>query len=148
MSTVEEPNRPAPPPGVSEDYYQYHSYKVYPSGRRNVIEFVDTYKSFGPNQILRGLTMGLPEGMVSMILGPSGTGKSHFAEAVAHAAIEKDLRVAWFTLETLTAAIARAKADGSVARTVTRICRSDLVVVDLCRHRDYAEHECVIASFV
>jgi hypothetical protein len=47
-----------------------------------------------------------------------------------HAAIEKDLRVAWFTLESLTAAIARAKADGSVARTVARICRSDLIVVD------------------
>ena len=47
-----------------------------------------------------------------------------------NAAIEKDLRVAWFTLETLTAAIGKAKADGSVARTVARICRSDLVVVD------------------
>src|SRR5947208_15919202 len=69
----------------------------------------------------------------------SGTGKSHLAEALAHAAVEKDLRVAWFTLETLTAAIGKAKADGSVARTVTRICRSDLVVVDLCRHRNYAE---------
>jgi phospholipid/cholesterol/gamma-HCH transport system ATP-binding protein len=64
------------PPGVPEDYYDFHSGKVYPSGRRDVIEFKDTYKSFGPNQILRGLTMGLPEGMVSMILGPSGTGKS------------------------------------------------------------------------
>jgi DNA replication protein DnaC len=53
-----------------------------------------------------------------VIAGPSGTGKSHFAEAVAHAAIEKDLRVAWFTLESLTAAIGKAKADGSVARTV------------------------------
>jgi putative transposase len=51
--------------------------------------------------------------------GPSG--KSHFAEALAHAAIEKDLRVAWFTLETLTTAMTRAKADGSVARAVTRI---------------------------
>ena len=60
----------------------------------------------------------------------SGTGKSHLVEALAHAAIEKDLRVAWFTLETLTAAIGKAKADGSVARTVTRICRSDLIVVD------------------
>ena len=36
-----------------------------------------------------------------MIAGPSGTGKSHLVEALAHAAIEKDLRVAWFTLETL-----------------------------------------------
>jgi phospholipid/cholesterol/gamma-HCH transport system ATP-binding protein len=68
--------RPAPPPGASEDEYANHSYKVYPSGRRNVVEFDNTYKSFGRNQILRGLTMGIPEGMVSMILGPSGTGKS------------------------------------------------------------------------
>jgi IstB-like ATP binding protein len=65
-----------------------------------------------------------------VVAGPSGTGKSHFAEALAHAAIEKDLRVAWFTLETLTAAIGRAKAGASVARTVTRICRAGLIVVD------------------
>jgi DNA replication protein DnaC len=64
------------------------------------------------------------------VAGPSGTGKSHFVEALAHNAIEADLRVAWFTLETLTTAIGRAKADGSVARTVARICRQDLIVVD------------------
>ena len=72
--------------------------------------------------------IGRAENLV--IAGPSGTGKSHFVEALAHAAIENDLRVAWFTLETLTAAIGRAKADGSIARTVARICRSDLIVVD------------------
>ena len=65
-----------------------------------------------------------------VVAGPSGTGKSHFVEALAHAAIESDLRVAWFTLETLTATIGRAKADGSIARTVARICRADLIVVD------------------
>lgn len=64
------------------------------------------------------------------VAGPSGTGKSHFVEALAHNAIEADLRVAWFTLETLTTAIGRAKTDGSVARTVARICRQDLIVVD------------------
>jgi hypothetical protein len=48
-------------------------------------------------------------------------------------------RVAWFTLESLTAAVGRAGADGSVARTITKITRADLIVVDLCRHRDYAE---------
>jgi DNA replication protein DnaC len=64
------------------------------------------------------------------VAGPSGTGKSHFAEALAHAAIEADLRVAWFTLETLTTTITKAKADGSIARTVARICRCDLIVVD------------------
>jgi phospholipid/cholesterol/gamma-HCH transport system ATP-binding protein len=72
----EQPPRPAPPDGASEDEYQWHTYKVYPSGRPDAIEFIDTYKSFGRARILRGLNMGLPEGMVSMILGPSGTGKS------------------------------------------------------------------------
>jgi DNA replication protein DnaC len=65
-----------------------------------------------------------------VIAGPSGTGKSHFTEGLAHAAIEKDLRVAWFTLETLTATIGKAKVDGSIARTVARVCRADLIVVD------------------
>jgi DNA replication protein DnaC len=65
-----------------------------------------------------------------VVAGPSGTGKSHFAEALAHATIEQDLRVAWFTLESLTATIARAKADATIARTVARICRCDLIVVD------------------
>jgi len=64
------------------------------------------------------------------IAGPSGTGKSHFVEALAHAAIDQGLRVAWFTLETLTQAIGRATVDASVARTVARICRCDLIVVD------------------
>jgi DNA replication protein DnaC len=34
------------------------------------------------------------------------------------------------TLETLTQTKAKAKVDGSVARTVARICRCDLIVVD------------------
>src|SRR3984885_10703171 len=77
VSVVDEaPPRPAPPDGASDDEYRWHSYKIYPSGRPDAVEFVDTYKAFGRSQILRGLNMGLPEGMVSMILGPSGTGKS------------------------------------------------------------------------
>jgi phospholipid/cholesterol/gamma-HCH transport system ATP-binding protein len=77
VSVVDEPHaRPAPPEGADEEEYKWHTYRVYPSGRPDAIEFIDVYKAFGRNQILRGLNMGLPEGMVSMILGPSGTGKS------------------------------------------------------------------------
>jgi phospholipid/cholesterol/gamma-HCH transport system ATP-binding protein len=72
----EQPQRPPPPEGASEEEYKWHTYKHYPSGRPDAIEFIDTYKAFGRNKILRGLNMSLPEGMVSMILGPSGTGKS------------------------------------------------------------------------
>jgi phospholipid/cholesterol/gamma-HCH transport system ATP-binding protein len=77
VSVVDEsPPRPEPPEGSSDDEYKWHTYKVYPSGRPDAVEFIDTYKAFGRTKILRGLNMGLPEGMVSMILGPSGTGKS------------------------------------------------------------------------
>jgi phospholipid/cholesterol/gamma-HCH transport system ATP-binding protein len=72
----EQPERPSPPEGADEDEYKFHTYKVYPSGRPDAVEFIDVYKAFGRAKILRGLNMGLPEGMVSMILGPSGTGKS------------------------------------------------------------------------
>jgi DNA replication protein DnaC len=72
--------------------------------------------------------IGRAENLV--IAGPSGTGKSHLVEGLAHAAIENDLKVAWFTLETLHAAIAKTKIDGSTARTVARICRADLIVID------------------
>jgi DNA replication protein DnaC len=65
-----------------------------------------------------------------VVAGPSGTGKSHLVEGLAHAAIEADLRVAWFTLETLTATVGKSKVDGSIARTVARICRCDLIVID------------------
>ncbi|HKA51030.1 MAG TPA: ATP-binding protein, partial [Candidatus Dormibacteraeota bacterium] len=46
----------------------------------------------------------------------SGTGKSHFCEALGQAAIEAGLRVAWFSLESLTATIARARVDASVPK--------------------------------
>ncbi len=47
-----------------------------PTGVPDAIEFIGVHKSFGSNHVLRGLNMGLPEGKISMILGPSGTGKS------------------------------------------------------------------------
>ncbi|MEU9851648.1 ATP-binding protein, partial [Streptomyces sp. NPDC047985] len=42
------------------------------------------------------------------IAGPSGTGKSHFAEALAHKAIDQGMQVSWFSLESLTAHVGRA----------------------------------------
>lgn len=64
------------------------------------------------------------------ISGPSGTGKSHFVEALGHAAIDAGLRVSWFTLETLATTIGRAKVDATVTKTVAKITRADLIVID------------------
>ncbi len=59
----------------AEDF-QYHAGTNRPSDVPDAIEFIDVHKAFGSNRVLRGLNLGIPEGQVSMILGPSGTGKS------------------------------------------------------------------------
>ena len=59
-----------------DEDFQFHAGVNRPTNLPDAIEFVDVHKSFGSNHVLRGLNMGLPEGQVSMILGPSGTGKS------------------------------------------------------------------------
>jgi phospholipid/cholesterol/gamma-HCH transport system ATP-binding protein len=65
------------PEEESEDEeYRWHTGTQRPTGKPDAVEFVDVHKAFGRNKILRGLNMGIPEGMISMILGPSGTGKS------------------------------------------------------------------------
>jgi phospholipid/cholesterol/gamma-HCH transport system ATP-binding protein len=58
------------------DEFRYHTGTIRPTEQPDAIEFIDVHKSFGRNHVLRGLNMGLPENQISMILGPSGTGKS------------------------------------------------------------------------
>ena len=67
--------RVAAPDGEADEF-RYHTGTIRPSKAPDAIEFVEVHKSFGRNHVLRGLNMGLPEGKISMIIGPSGTGKS------------------------------------------------------------------------
>ena len=71
MAVKEEASDPA-----EEELFQFHTGANRPTNVPDAIEFVDVHKAFGSNRVLRGLNLGLPEGQVSMILGPSGTGKS------------------------------------------------------------------------
>ncbi|HZL48606.1 MAG TPA: ATP-binding cassette domain-containing protein [Solirubrobacteraceae bacterium] len=66
---------PPPREGEEEDF-RFHTGVVRVSKVPDAIEFVDVHKSFGRNHVLRGLSMGIPEDRISMIIGPSGTGKS------------------------------------------------------------------------
>ena len=59
-----------------EEPYQWHSGLKREHGSTDAIEFIDVHKSFGRNTILNGLNLGIPDNQISMILGPSGTGKS------------------------------------------------------------------------
>ncbi|MDX6364818.1 MAG: hypothetical protein QOC85_3839, partial [Streptomyces sp.] len=81
--------------------------------------------------------LGRAENLV--VCGPSGTGKSHFVEALGLAAVDVGKTVSWFTLETLSALVRRHRSDDSVGKAIARVTRSDLIVVDLGRPRDYAD---------
>ena len=72
VSFVSEPG----PAGEGDDF-QFHSEAHHAvEGVDVAIQFLDVHKAFGRNRVLRGLNLGIPEGQISMILGPSGTGKS------------------------------------------------------------------------
>ena len=40
------------------------------------IRVEDAHKAFGRHKVLNGLNLAIPEGMITVVLGPSGTGKS------------------------------------------------------------------------
>ena len=62
--------------------------------------------------------------------GPAGTGKTFLLEALGQQAVEAGLHVAWFSLESLGVLVRRHRADDTVTKAITRILRSDLVMVD------------------
>jgi phospholipid/cholesterol/gamma-HCH transport system ATP-binding protein len=60
--------------------YEYHEGAM-PFTERKPGEFwsikvENCFKSFGSNAVMNGLNLGIPEGMITVVLGPSGTGKS------------------------------------------------------------------------
>lgn len=66
-------------PGVApgdHDPYKWHTGRKREHGSTDAIEIVDVVKQFGRTRILNGLNLGLPDDQISMVLGPSGTGKS------------------------------------------------------------------------
>lgn len=64
------------------------------------------------------------------VCGPSGTGKSHYLEALSNLTVDRGMKVSWFSLEDLGALVRRYQADDSVAKAISRVCRADLIVVD------------------
>ncbi|HVM07958.1 MAG TPA: IS21-like element helper ATPase IstB [Acidimicrobiales bacterium] len=65
-----------------------------------------------------------------VVCGPSGTGKTHFLEALGQAAIDAGHHVSWFSLEALGALVRRHRADDTTSRAIRRIMRADVIVID------------------
>ncbi|MDQ3664852.1 MAG: IS21-like element helper ATPase IstB [Actinomycetota bacterium] len=80
-------------------------------------------------QALRTLEwIGRRENLV--LCGPSGTGKTFLLEALGQTAVQRGLKVLWFTLEELGLLVRRHRADDTVTKAIARVLRADLVVID------------------
>lgn len=64
------------------------------------------------------------------ICGPSGTGKSHFCEALGQATVEAGVTVACFTIEDLGVIVHRHRPDDSVTRAMSRLNRTARIIID------------------
>jgi len=65
-----------------------------------------------------------------LIVGPCGTGKSHLAQALGHAAVRQGVDVAFTTCAQLTANLNAARAVGTYERKLAALARVPLLIID------------------
>lgn len=65
-----------------------------------------------------------------LLLGPPGTGKSHLAQALGHAAARQGFDVLFTTQAQLTGALNAARAIGTFERKLQQLARIDLLIID------------------
>lgn len=64
------------------------------------------------------------------LVGPAGTGKTHYLIGLGRAAIEAGHRVRYFTAVELVEHLYRAVADNTVGKAIENVCRNDLIIID------------------
>jgi len=65
-----------------------------------------------------------------LIVGPTGTGKSHIAQAVAHCAIRQGLDVLWLSQSKLFSTLQTARAAGRYQKKFSELVRVPLLIID------------------
>jgi hypothetical protein len=88
----------------------------------------------------------IDKGEPLVLLGDSGTGKTHLLIALDTCAAEAGRRVRYLTCAQLVNELAEAADDKQLTRVLGRYARLDLLCLDLCRHGDYAEAGAVVGS--
>ena len=73
------------------------------------------------------------------LVGPAGTGKSHLLVALGAAAVAAGHKVRYHTAAELTETLYRGLAGNSVGKVIDTLLRNDLILIDLCRPRNYAD---------
>lgn len=64
-------------------------------GAEPIVRMVDVWKSFGPQQVLKGLNLDILSGQTTVVLGPSGSGKSVILKHMV-ALLRADRGEIWF----------------------------------------------------
>ena len=94
-----------------------------------------------PAALIHTLAKGawVAAGQPCCLIGDSGTGKSHLLIGLGTAAAENGYRVRYTTAAALVNELVEAADDKTLSRTIARYGRVDLLCLDLCRPRDYAD---------
>jgi DNA replication protein DnaC len=65
-----------------------------------------------------------------LVVGPSGIGKSHLAQALGHCAVRQGVDVAFATCAGITQSLNAARATGSYERKLATLARVPLLIID------------------
>jgi len=110
------------------------------AGRKTIEEF-DWDAQSAVRQQIAALASGafLTEARNVVLLGPPGTGKTHLATGLGITAAHHGHRVLFATATDWVTRLTDAHRTGRLPAELTRLRWYGLIIVDLCRHRDYAE---------
>jgi DNA replication protein DnaC len=75
----------------------------------------------------------------ALVLGPPGVGKSHISVGLGMEALARGYLVRYSTLDDLVRGLRHADALGKLPSKLAQLQRPHLLILDLCRDRDYAE---------